>query len=187
MSDIDFQNGFIVGMATRGITRSGLMYAPVCWNDSGVFSYFYIDFKKPVSDFSLGMLSESIVVHDSSQIPTTMQERISASVFKIYADILNRNHGITVLNKITSYLSFTDGSRIPPFSVHFYVAGIDSYNRLKYCFDWLTSFDIAAEAQEDCAVELPPHINYDFGIESVSRGEFSPGTFVENTHSVILT
>lgn len=135
MSDIDFQNGFIVGMATRGITRSGLMYEPLVWNDSGVFSCFYIDFKKPVSGFSLGILTESVIVHDSVQLPITGFAYVSPGVYKIFVDISGKTRGVTVLLKVTSYLAFADGKQIPPFSVHFYVAGIDTYVRLKYLYE----------------------------------------------------
>lgn len=150
MSDIDFQNGFIVGMATRGITRSGLMYAPLVWNDDGVYSYFYIDFKKPVADFSLGMFTESVVVHDSVQLAVSGVARVSSSVFKVYVDISGRFQGITVLNKITTYLAFTTGEEIPPFSVHFFVEGISRYERMKYLYEKATfentlSFDSATE------------------------------------------
>lgn len=138
MSEIDFQNGFIVGMATRGITRSGLMYKPRIWNDSGVYSCFYIDFKKPIASFSTGMAAESLTVMDSSQIQITGVERVSENVYKFYGDISGRYHGITVTNKPTSYLSFADGQQVPPFSVHFYVAGITPYERLQYIYESAT-------------------------------------------------
>jgi len=69
VSDIDFQNGYICGMATKGLVKTGDPYEPKVWNDSGEYSYFYIDFKQSLSDFSMGMLTESIIVHDSVQIP----------------------------------------------------------------------------------------------------------------------
>ena len=83
MSNIDFQNGFVCGMATKGLTRSGEYYKPIIWNDSGEYSYFYIDFKKSMEFFTLGMFNESIIVHDSEQLPVKGIENISPSVYKI--------------------------------------------------------------------------------------------------------
>ena len=71
MSDIDFQNGFLCGMATKGLVRSGELYKPLIYNDSGVYSYFYIDFRRAMQAFSTGMFAESIIIHDSSQINVT--------------------------------------------------------------------------------------------------------------------
>lgn len=71
MSDIDFQNGFICGMATKGLVRSGELYKPIIWNDEGVYSYFYIDFRRAMEPFSTGVWNESVVIHDSEQIKAT--------------------------------------------------------------------------------------------------------------------
>ena len=106
MSEIDFQNGFLCGMATNGLTRSGEIYKPTVWNDSGVYDYFYIDFRRAMEQFSMGMLAQSIIVYDSVQIPITDYEFISPGVYKIYADISNKMKGVTVINKKTSLLSY---------------------------------------------------------------------------------
>ena len=68
MSEIDFQNGFVCGMATKGLVRSGELYKPAIWNDEGIYNYFYIDFRRAMEDFSTGMWNESVVVHDSVQL-----------------------------------------------------------------------------------------------------------------------
>ena len=70
-TEIDFQNGFICGMATKGLIRSGELYRPIIWNDEGVYTHFYIDFRRATQPFSTGMWNESIVVHDSVQIMAT--------------------------------------------------------------------------------------------------------------------
>jgi hypothetical protein len=134
MSDIDFQNGFICGMATKGLVRSGELYKPIIWNDEGVYSYFYIDFRRAMEEFSTGMFNESIVVHDSAQLDVTNVEYISVGVYKITCNIADKVHGITVLNKKTSMLAFSNGQQLPVFSVHFWVAGVTPAERLKYLF-----------------------------------------------------
>lgn len=68
MDQISYQNGFVCGMATKGLVRSGQLYQPIIYNDTGVYDYFYIDFRRALEPFSLGMWNESIVVHDSVQL-----------------------------------------------------------------------------------------------------------------------
>ena len=63
MADIDFQNGFICGMATKGLVRSGELYKPLVWNDGGVYDDFYIDFRQVVSDFSPAQFAEFVKVY----------------------------------------------------------------------------------------------------------------------------
>lgn len=141
-------------MATRGITRSGLMYAPRIWNDSGIYSYFYIDFKKPMASFSVGMITESFVVHDSVQLTITSIQKVSASVYKIFCDISGKTRGVTVLNKVTSFLAFATGEKLPPFSVHFYVAGLVPLMRLAYLYEPATFGPISLTAGEQASVSI---------------------------------
>ena len=123
MSDIDFQNGFLCGMATKGLVRSGQLYQPLIWNDSGVYDYFYIDFRRAMEAFSLGMWNESIVVHDSVQLQVAQIAEGSYGVYKITCDIRGKKNGITVLNKKTSRLRFASGERVSVFSTHMFIAG----------------------------------------------------------------
>jgi hypothetical protein len=121
-------------MATKGLIRSGEMYNPICYNDEGVYNYFYIDFRRALEDFSFGMFSESVVVHDSVQLPATDVDYVSPGVYKVWCDISDKIHGITVLNKKTSLLTFYNGQKIPAFSTHFFVAGQARYINGAYLF-----------------------------------------------------
>jgi hypothetical protein len=135
MSNIDFDNGFICGMATKGLVRSGELYKPHIWNDEGVYTYFYIDFRRAMEPFSTGMWNESIVIHDSEQIKATGIAFVSTGVYKIFCDISDRPHGITVLNKKVSRLAFSSGERLPVFSIHMFIAGQPAYIDLAYKYD----------------------------------------------------
>ena len=128
MDQTSFQNGFICGMATKGLFRSGELYKPTIYNDSGVYSYFYIDFRRTLQDFSLGMFNESIIVFDNQQIPVTQIEQCSPTVFKVYCSLTGLIHGVTVLNKKTSRLKFTTGEVLPVFSTHMFISGHTSYS-----------------------------------------------------------
>lgn len=143
MSSIDFQNGFICGMATKGLVRSGNLYNPTCWNDEGVFDYFYIDFKRGLENFSLGMFNESIIVHDTEQLRVAGVEYVSYGVYKVYCNIADKMNGITVVNKKSTLLTTTSGSLLPVFSVHFYVSGVATYIRKAYVYEKAMLSDFA--------------------------------------------
>ena len=132
---IDFQNGFVCGMATKGLIKTGAAYEPTCWNDEGEYSYFYIDFHRALDPFSMGMFAESIIVFDSQQLAATGVEKVSSGVYKVYCNINDMLHGVTVMNKKTSLLTFKTGSKVSPFSVHFYVLGQASYTIKGYVYD----------------------------------------------------
>ncbi len=127
MDQVSFQNGFICGMSAKGLVRSGELYKPTIYNDSGIYSYFYIDFRRTVQAFSLGMFNESVIVYDSQQVSVTRIEQTGTTVFKVYCDITNKIHGITVLNKKTTRLRFATGELMPVFSVHMFIDGQSAY------------------------------------------------------------
>jgi hypothetical protein len=136
MSDIDFQNGFLCGMATKGLSRSGNMYEPTIWNDSGIYTYFYIDFRRALEPFSLGMLTESLIVSDGvNNLTITGFEAVSTSVYKIYCNIADKINGVMVFNKKNTRLRLATGDPLPVFSVLFYVAGITTYLQLQYIYE----------------------------------------------------
>ena len=109
------------------VVHVGTEYIPTIWNDSEVYTYFYIDFLSPLQEFTFGMFSESIIVYDSVQISVTAVEKVSASVCKVYANIANLPHGVTVINKKTSKLKFSSGENVPSFSIHMFIAGQVAY------------------------------------------------------------
>lgn len=162
-------------------------FKPLAWNDEGIYDYFYIDFKSPVSDFSVGMLSESIIVHDSEQLTVMNQIRISASVFKLYVNIAGKYQGVSVLNKIMSNLYFTSGERIPPFSIHFFVSGIIPYIRLKYIYDYTHDPILAFLSLSDNIPTFAMHPNIVVNPWSENCALGTPIEFSATTENTILT
>lgn len=139
MSDTDFQNGFVCGLATKGLGMGSATYEPKIWNDDGVFTYIYVDFKQGIEDFSQGMFNESCVVSNAMALAVTDVERVSESVFKIYVNISDAFFGATLTNKVNSLLTVArDKSVLKPFSVHCDVAGLTNNLRLKYLYDKMT-------------------------------------------------
>ena len=135
MSDIEFQNGFICGMASKGLIKSGVQYEPVVYNDEGIYSYFYIDFKRAVQPISFGMLVDSIVTYTTASLAITGIDRLSSSLYKVYCNISNELNGVTVMHKAESVLYFADNKQIPPFSVHFFVSGQPQNINIKYIYE----------------------------------------------------
>ena len=135
MSEIDFQNGLICGMATRGLVRSGQLYEPIIWSDFEVYSHFYIDFKGTLALTSLGMVSSSLIVTDSNMRAITGLLYISPGVYRVSCNISNVPSGLTIANKATSLLTFSSGRRVPTFSVHFYPEGAPRYAMMAYAYD----------------------------------------------------
>lgn len=183
MSDIDFQNGFLCGMATKGLSRSGNMYEPTIWNDSGVYTYFYVDFRRALEPFSLGMLTESLLVSDGvNNLPITGFEAVSTSVYKIYCNISNCPDGVMVINRKTTRLAFASGEALPVFSTMFYVAGQISYMQLKYIYEtthW-PGFSFSDTEAEVIDLYIIPNVALDEFYESDIFQRFAVETVVEN-------
>lgn len=154
MDQISYQNGFICGMATKGLVRSGQLYQPIIYNDAGVYDYFYIDFRRALEPFSLGMWNESIVIHDSVQLSVSQVIEVSFGVYKVYCDFRNKIHGITVLNKKTGRLRFAStGERVPVFSTHMFIEGQDKYIDGGYIYDKCNYYlEIASNSTENQTV-----------------------------------
>lgn len=135
MSDIEFQNGFICGMATKGLIKSGVQYEPIIYNDEGIYGYFYIDFKRAVEPISFGMLTDSIVAYTTVKLSITRVDRLSPSLYKVYCDISGKPNGVTIIHKIPTTLYFVDGKQVPSFSVHFFVRGQAENLNVKYVYE----------------------------------------------------
>ena len=154
-TETDFQNGFVCGMATKGLVRSGELYKPTIWNDSGIYTYFYIDFRRVMAPFSLGMFTESIIVYDSATIYPSTVELVSGSTYKVYCNFSDKIRGVTVINKRSTLLSFASGRLMPAFSTMFFVAGLDTYVQKAYGYsianigDFVPSIGITAIAIDD--------------------------------------
>lgn len=185
MSDIDFQNGLIVGLAARGMVKSGITYQPRVWNDEGVYDYFYIDFKRGMEPFSLGMFEQSIIIHDSDQLYATGIQKVSNGVYKVFCDISGRVQGITVLNKKTSLLMFATGQRLPPFSIHFFVAGIASYERLRYCYEEHVFKPLNFEGSESCSIDTTIGVMPVGAYEIVTHSTFN--NIINESANILLT
>ncbi len=176
MSNVDFQNGFICGMATKGLTRSGEYYKPIVWNDDGVYNYFYIDFKKSMDFFSIGMFNSSIIIYSYDQLDVYKIEQISSTTYKIYCDLSNKPAGITILNKKTSLLSFVGRMTLPVFSIHMYIQGQEKLEQLKYIYDMYNYQKLISDVLDNINIVLRG--GRDIG--SISESSITNTDFIKN-------
>lgn len=110
-------------------------YSPLIWNDTGKYNYFYIDFKKTVTPFTLGMFVESILVYGTAPITVTNVEKVNVTTYKVYADISGLIHGLVVMSKSPTRLRLTTGKELPSFSTFTFLAGISSYIDAGYFYE----------------------------------------------------
>lgn len=116
-------------------------YAPIIWNDTGHYDYFYIDFKKTLVPFSMGMFVESILVYGTTTIPITGMEKINATTCKVYANISELIHGLLVMSKSPTRLKLSSGKELPAFSSFMFVSGVSSYLDTGYNYETLDMYN----------------------------------------------
>lgn len=139
-TDGDFKL-FAAGLAIGGQWNLGEVKAGdvvECWNDEGVYDYFYMKFKKAVKEFSYGQFVNTVkvysVAHDE-YLPVTAITRISGTQLKVSCDISGENSGVIVIGLPTAYLQYESGSAVPKFISLFYVSGIELMRTYAYVWD----------------------------------------------------
>ena len=186
LTDADRLQMTAIALMKHNHVLSGAVYEPVIYNDEGVYSYFYIDFLKAVAPFSLGMWNESIIIHDDAQVPVTNVVKVSDRLYKVYCDLSDKIHGITVLNKATSRLRFSiGGAKMPVFSVHSYIKGLVSYDSTTYLYETENFPAFSGSITEAIANDFWTAIDAGDISESVTFA-FAHGTITETTN-ILLT
>lgn len=171
MMTVEFKKGFATGLALKSIPFY-FEYAPTVWNDYGVYSYFYIDFLKPVGSFSIGMLQESLYVFTTSQKAISGFERIDSRTFKIYCDISDGYEGVCVINIANTKLKFsTNDTKMKEFSVGFKLAGSVRLSSIPYIVEAISSIPIERNITENALIAM-------------SSGETVTRTILEQTNSI---
>lgn len=136
MDRASFQNGFVCGMATRGVIQSSSQTQPRLWNDEGDYSGFYIDFGMAVADCSLGQFTSSVYVADGeAALDVTAVSRVNATTFRVTCSLAGRTNGVQVYGRPGGYLRYVSGAEIPPFSARFFVAGLPTTLPLAYIYE----------------------------------------------------
>lgn len=118
-----FLAGLSVGKSLKGWSGAGEAegYTPRVWNDEGVYDYFYIDYIRDVVNFSLGRFRHSTIISGATgELTPTNAEQISASVYKIYANIAGAGQ-VSVMGRKARGLKFPGNDDVPGFEANFWV------------------------------------------------------------------
>ena len=135
MDSVSFQNGFVCGIATKGLVKSGAAYEPEAYNDAGVYDFFYLDFKRVMEPFSIGQFNESVIVSGKAILSVTDVQQYSDTVYKVFCNISNQSKGVSVSHMKSTRLHFWDGTQVPVFSEWFSVAGLASMLDAGYFYE----------------------------------------------------
>ena len=166
-------------------------YAPLIWNDTGKYNYFYIDFKKTLAPFSMGMFIESSLVYGTAPITVTALEKVNTTTYKVYANITGLLHGVTVMSKSPTRLKLASGKELPAFSTFAFITGVSSYIDGGYFYEITQRVEVSsfASAIIDTLIELSLHPSSTITpvYESISIfSKWAPVSITETTTVVLL-
>ena len=194
MDSISFQNGFVCGMASKGLVKSGAIYEPVAYNDAGVYDFFYLDFKRVMEPFSIGQFNESVIVSGTgiltvSQVTQATNESGNklSGVYKVYCDLSAQTHGIVIVNKAKSRLCFSSGEQTPSFSIPMYVSGLPSYIDGGYLYDCAELWTFEGSVTENESFALADSADMDSISESCSFNPSILNAAITETPTITLT
>lgn len=125
-----------LGMAIGGKFNCeiNMDYQPAAWNDTGVYDYFYLDYKRALGSFSYGRFrNASALVGTTGELIPHNAEQVSAGVYRIYADI-SREKQVRIFGTEGRGLLFSDGEPVPDFGTAFWVDAEEPY-RPDYLYD----------------------------------------------------
>ena len=142
-------------------------YRPRVWNDEAIYDYFYIDYKRAVGSFSYGRFrNASVVVGTTGEIIPDNAERISARIYKIYADIRNEKQ-VRIFCTEGRGLVFADGDNVPGFGVDFWVDGEEPH-QTGYIYDAGTLETMQAAAAQSVLFSFASYTDYLMPTEQIN-------------------
>lgn len=137
-------------------------YKPLVWNDEGEYSYFYMNFQKPLADFSPAQFMECVMVQgNEGLLEITDAVKISDMVVKVSCDIDGQTSGIQVYGRASSWLMFANGRSVPEFTVMFTVAGLPTTIALAYVYDSVLVPPTVGSVTEDVFFEHAVYVQSD--------------------------
>lgn len=124
-----FLQGIAVGKSLKGWSSGLGTSVPTCYNDEGVYTYFYIDYHLPISAISLTLFNLATrVICESGELEVTAIESVSSTTFKVTCDISSAKASWIAINGYNSaWLTYDSGYSVPEYSTIFYVDGMTSY------------------------------------------------------------
>lgn len=149
---------FAAGLAVGGEWNLGSIQTGdivTCYNDEGEYDHFYMQFKKPVAEFSFGQfLSTVTLLGKNGIIPVLNAARISGTTIKVSTNLETEDQGVMVVGKQGGYLAYLSGASVPGFVAALMVSGLDTLTPLAYIWDRI-AIQATARTQERVELRYP--------------------------------
>lgn len=156
MNKRSFLMGLSVGRTLKGWGGSGgeAAFSPRCWNESGVYDRFYIDYGVGVQNFSYGRFCNKTGIFGSAgEIIPTAAERVDAATVCIRADISGETR-VRVYGNAKAGLTLADGRECPAYAAEFWVDGAAPHE-LPYAAESVTLYAAMAGVEEALTLRCP--------------------------------
>lgn len=124
-----FLAGLSAGRALKGWGGSGAGegLAPLCRNDPGVYTYFYIDYRYALQNVSFGRFrNKTTILGSAGEIVPREVERVDSRTVKVWADMAGETV-VHIFGNAKPGLSYFDGRTVGAFSTELYLDGTAPY------------------------------------------------------------
>lgn len=120
-----FLQGLAVGKSLKGWSSGIGTSVPTCWNDEGIYTYFYIDYHLPVALISVALFRLSTrVLYTAGEIDITDVESINSTTLKVYCNLsVAKNNWVAAVGYNSSWLKYESGISVPEYSAIFWLDG----------------------------------------------------------------
>jgi hypothetical protein len=162
-----FLQGIAVGKSLKGWSSGLGTSVPKCWNDEGVYTYFYIDYHLPISAVSLTMFNLSTrVLCEYGELDVSAIESVNSTTFKVYCDISKATNGwIAVAGYNSSWLYYDSGYAVPEYSAVFWLDGRQTY-AFGYIEDEGRLVGRSYNGEDDYTMYIHPGVKYEYAEEA---------------------
>lgn len=130
MEKRSFLAGLAVGRNLKGwsgVSTGAATAAPLCWNDPGVYDYFYIDYRAALREFSYGRFcNKTTILGAAGEIIPTAAERVDTHTVRIWGSLAGETR-VRVFGNSKEGLTFADGRAVGAFAGEFWVDGDAPY------------------------------------------------------------
>lgn len=129
MEKRSFLMGLSVGRQLKGWggSAAGLTLAPFCWNDPGVYTHFYIDYRYGLQAVSYGRFRNKTAIFGAAgEIVPTDVVAVDSHTVKVLADIAGETR-LRIFGSAKPGLAYFDGTTVGAFSAELYLDGTAPY------------------------------------------------------------
>lgn len=125
-----FLQGIAVGKSMKGWSSGQGTAVPSCWNDEGIYTYFYIDYHLSLAGITKGLFNLSTsVISEHGTVEVTDIEQVNATTLKVYCDLNGLFPGwVAVIGYNSAWMTYSSGVTVPEFGAAFWLNGEIPWN-----------------------------------------------------------